>query len=154
MLYETTNDTLRAFLLDRVPEYIENVPDHWLDEHVLSINIQVYVAMVFLVICIPGNLGHLLVFIAYTRLDWKYNFYNQNIIIWHIFLIFDAYIQCVKPMRHFRARRLHTASNRLLISLLSADFILLINCYMNVYQGIVGAPVLGTIGNKNMIYTK
>ena len=25
---------------------------------------------------------------------------------------------------------------------------------MNVYQGIVGAPVLGTIGNKNMIYTK
>ena len=69
MLYETTNDTLRTFLLDRVPEYIDNVPDHWLDEHVLSINIQVYVAMVFLVICIPGNLGHLLVFIAYTRLD-------------------------------------------------------------------------------------
>ena len=71
MLYETTNDTLRTFLLDRVPEYIENVPYHWLDEHVLSINIQVYVAMVFLVICIPGNLGHLLVFIAYTRLDSK-----------------------------------------------------------------------------------
>ena len=69
MLYETTNDTLRTFLLDRVPDYIQNVPDHWLDEHVLSINIQVYVAMVFLVICIPGNLGHLLVFIAYTRLD-------------------------------------------------------------------------------------
>ena len=91
MLYETTNDTLRTFLLDRVPEYIDNVPDHWLDEHVLSINIQVYVAMVFLVICIPGNLGHLLVFIAYTRLDWKnVNFYNPNVVIWHIFLIFDA----------------------------------------------------------------
>ena len=71
MLYETTNGTLRTFLLDRVPDYIQNVPDHWLDEHVLSINIQVYVAMVFLVICIPGNLGHLLVFIAYARLDLK-----------------------------------------------------------------------------------
>ena len=57
-------------------------------------------------------------------------------------------------MRHFRARRLHTSSNRMLISLLSADFILLVNCYMNVYQGIVGAPVLGTIGNTNIIYTK
>ena len=75
MLYETTNDTLRTFLLDRVPDYIQNVPDHWLDEHVLSINIQVYVAMVFLVICIPGNLGHLLVFIAYARLDWKMSFF-------------------------------------------------------------------------------
>ena len=88
MLYETTNDTLRTFLLDRVPDYIQNVPDHWLDEHVLSINIQVYVAMVFLVICIPGNLGHLLVFIAYARLDWKCDFYNPHIIQKKI--MFDA----------------------------------------------------------------
>ena len=101
MLYETTNDTLRTFLLDRVPEYIDNVPDHWLDEHVLSINIQVYVAMVFLVICIPGNLGHLLVFIAYARLDWKMSFfYNPyNIMVkFCLFLMrkFNASFQSTK----------------------------------------------------------
>ena len=99
MLYETTNDTLRTFLLDRVPEYIENVPDHWLDEHVLSINIQVYVAMVFLVICIPGNLGHLLVFIAYTRLDWKMLIFTIRTLIYITFSDF----WCVNSMRKTNA---------------------------------------------------
>ena len=47
-----------------------------------------------------------------------------------------------------RARDLCTASNRLLISLLSADFLLLLNCYLNIYQGLKGAPVLGPCGKK------
>ena len=67
MFEEAANDTLRSFLLERVPEYIDNVPNHWLEEHILSPDIQLYVAMIFLVICIPGNLGQILVFIAYSR---------------------------------------------------------------------------------------
>ena len=47
---------------------------------------------------------------------------------------------------YYRARRLQTASNRLLINLLAADFILLANCYIAVYQAFVGVPVLGTYG--------
>ena len=46
----------------------------------------------------------------------------------------------------YRAHRLHSASNRLLISLLSADFLLLLNCYIAVFQAMMGAPVLGTYG--------
>ena len=53
-----------------------------------------------------------------------------------------------KCFKHFRSRRLHTASNRLLISLLSSDFILLVNCYLAVYQSFVGAPMLGTLGKN------
>jgi hypothetical protein len=64
---ETANDTLRFFLLERMPEYIDNVPTHWLEEHILSPDVQLYVAMIFLVICIPANLGQILVFIAYAR---------------------------------------------------------------------------------------
>ena len=47
----------------------------------------------------------------------------------------------------FRSQKLHTASNRLLISLLLADFILLFNCYFVVYQNLKGFPVFGAIGN-------
>ena len=47
---------------------------------------------------------------------------------------------------HFRARKLRTASNRLLLSLLIADFVLLGNCYLTVYQTLKGAPVLGVFG--------
>ena len=50
-----------------------------------------------------------------------------------------------------RSRDLCTASNRLLISLLSADFLLLINCYMNVYQGLKGYPVVGKYGKCSRI---
>ena len=67
MLNKTPDDTLRRFLVDKVPDYIPHVPDHWLDEHMLSFHIQVSLAILFLMICIPGNFGHLLVFIAYSR---------------------------------------------------------------------------------------
>ena len=50
-----------------------------------------------------------------------------------------------------RSRDLCTASNRLLISLLSADFLLLINCYMNVYQGLKGYPIVGKYGKLSWI---
>ena len=43
----------------------------------------------------------------------------------------------------YRSRKLHTASNRLLLSLLTADFVLLVNCYPMVYQNLKGSPILG-----------
>ena len=61
------NGTLRHFLENRVPDYIGSVPPHWLDSHILSPDIQIYVAIIFLIICIPGNFGQILVFIAYSR---------------------------------------------------------------------------------------
>jgi hypothetical protein len=48
----------------------------------------------------------------------------------------------------FRTRNLHTASNRLLISLLVSDFALLLNCYIAVYQSLKGFPVFGVLGMK------
>ena len=67
MIDETVNITLRQFLLETVPEYIDNVPNHWLESHPLSHNVQICIAVMFLMICIPGNLGHILVFTAYYR---------------------------------------------------------------------------------------
>ena len=64
---ETGNKTLRQFLLERAPEYIDRVPKHWLEEHQLSNNVQICMAVLLLIICIPGNVGHVLVFTAYSR---------------------------------------------------------------------------------------
>ena len=61
------NRTLRDFLEETVPDYIGNVPPHWLESHMLSPEIQIYVAIIFIIICVPGNFGQILVFIAYFR---------------------------------------------------------------------------------------
>jgi hypothetical protein len=68
MTENTVNKTLRSFLLETVPEYIDNVPvENWLEAPPLSHNVHICIAVIFLMICIPGNLGHLLVFTAYYR---------------------------------------------------------------------------------------
>ena len=46
----------------------------------------------------------------------------------------------------FRSRDLGTGSNRLLISLLVADFLMLVTCYMNSFQGWMGYPVFSVYG--------
>ena len=50
---------------------------------------------------------------------------------------------------HLRSRDLRKASNRLLLSLLIADFLLLFNCYLSIFQAFYGAPVSGVYGNKS-----
>ena len=65
------NKTLRLFLTETIPEYIEDVPQHWLEQESPFYCIQVVVAIVFLLICIPGNIGQLLVFVAYSRYLFK-----------------------------------------------------------------------------------
>ena len=63
----SSNNTPRTYLLERDPEYIDNVPHHWLEQSLPAFNVQVIVATMFLLICIPGNIGQILVFVAHRR---------------------------------------------------------------------------------------
>ena len=49
----------------------------------------------------------------------------------------------------FRSRKLRTASNRLLLSLLSADFVILLCCYAAALQGLQRSPFLGKLGSDD-----
>ena len=51
----------------------------------------------------------------------------------------------------FRSRDLSTGSNRLLISLLVADFLMLVTCYMNSFQGWMGYPVFSVYGTFKLM---
>ena len=51
----------------------------------------------------------------------------------------------------FRSRDLGTGSNRLLISLLAGDFLMLVTCYINSFQGWMGYPVFGVYGTFKLI---
>ena len=64
----TTDQSLREFLLERNADYLTVVPQFWLDQEAPSPQIQLYISVVFLFICIPGNISQLLVLMAYTRL--------------------------------------------------------------------------------------
>ena len=64
-----------------------------------------------------------------------------DILIKDVILSFDAI---------FFSRRLslRTATNRLLMSLLVADFLLLLVCYLTIAQNVKGVPMFGTNGKK------
>ena len=64
---EASNNSLFAFLLSTAPQYIEMVPNHWLKQDMPSYNVQTIVAILFLAICIPANIGQILIFVAYGR---------------------------------------------------------------------------------------
>jgi hypothetical protein len=64
---EASNNSLIAFLLSTAPQYIEVVPNHWLKQDLPSYNVQTIVAILFLAICIPANIGQILIFVAYGR---------------------------------------------------------------------------------------
>ena len=59
--------TLKEFLQNTVPEYIKVVPSHWLEGYPPRPEIQLTISIIFLFICIPGNISQILVFIAYFR---------------------------------------------------------------------------------------
>ena len=105
------NTSLHTFLNQTYPGYIAVVPTIWLEQGQPIYGVQILFSVLFLVICIPGNISQLLVLLAYARCP-----------------------------------ELRTASNRLLISLLVADFILLGACYPGVYQIWRGAPIFGILG--------
>ena len=49
---------------------------------------------------------------------------------------------------YYRRLSLRTASNRLLVSLLAADFLLLVNGYQVVIQNLAGSPIFGVTGKQ------
>ena len=62
---KTTN--LNCFLDKYAPAYIETVPQHWLYQDLPRIDIQVCISVAFLMICVPGTVSQILVFLAYCR---------------------------------------------------------------------------------------
>ena len=61
-------NSLQVFLVERNAfDYIDVVPKHWLGLGKPEPNVHLYFSIVFLTICIPGNLSQLLVMLAYTR---------------------------------------------------------------------------------------
>ena len=59
--------TLNSFLGNHSPEYIDVVPQHWLQQDLPRVDVQIYASVVFLLICVPGNVGQILVITAYCR---------------------------------------------------------------------------------------
>ena len=64
---EIEDTSLFSFLLSNAPGLIPMVPEHWLKQDMLSYEAQVYVAMAFLIICLPANICQLLIFSAFGR---------------------------------------------------------------------------------------
>ena len=62
------NGSIFAFLLLNFPDYIPMVPSHWLSQDNPSHYNQIFVSISFLIIGIPANIGHILVFLAFIRL--------------------------------------------------------------------------------------
>ena len=57
----------RAFLTRINPEYMKVVPDHWLNLELPTSEVQVFMSIYLLFLCIPGNLSQILVMVAYLR---------------------------------------------------------------------------------------
>ena len=68
-------------------------------------------------------------------------------LIYYIIILLNHYTK----LNFVRCHELRTASNRLLISLLLADFIFLFQCYLNVIQGLKGVPIFGIYGKKKLV---
>ena len=76
-----------------------------------------------------------------------------NIHMLHIINQLKKWILFYFQISLFRRFSLRTASNKLLISLLLADFLLLFNCYQTIIQNFSGYPIFGTIGKVFIINT-
>ena len=59
--------SILKFLLETNPEYIKLVPNHWLKQDLPPANGQTYLSIAFLIIGIPAQLCHIVVFLAYAR---------------------------------------------------------------------------------------
>ena len=64
---EASNNSMFAYLLITSPKYMEIVPNHWLQQDFPSYNVQTFVAIFFLIICVPSNIGQILIFVAFGR---------------------------------------------------------------------------------------
>ena len=60
-------ETLYTFLNKTYPEFLDVVPCHWLEQHGPTANVELFISIAFLIICVPGNVSQLLVLGAYAR---------------------------------------------------------------------------------------
>ena len=67
MLDQSQDEIFRTFLSRVNPDYIEVVPNHWLDLELPIPAIPFYLSIYLLILCIPGNLSQILVMVAYIR---------------------------------------------------------------------------------------
>ena len=63
----SANTSLHAFLNHTFPEYIEAVPTYWLEQDQPVYGFQILFSVLFLLLCIPGNISQLLVLAAHAR---------------------------------------------------------------------------------------
>ena len=64
---QMANNSFRKFLIDHSPEYISVVPDYWLEQDQPVREVQIFIAIIFLIISLTGNTCQLLVLVAYCR---------------------------------------------------------------------------------------
>ena len=64
---EASKNTLGDFLCLKSSGYTAVVPTYWLEKEEPSTGVQTYMSILFLMVCIPGNVSQLLVMIAYSR---------------------------------------------------------------------------------------
>ena len=62
-----SNETLLWKLLTTHPDFVSNVPHHWLAQESPSRLAEYILLLVYLVLCIPANLAQLLVIITFFR---------------------------------------------------------------------------------------
>ena len=61
------NTTLREFLEENSPGYLEKVDDHWLEQTVPSQYERTGLAIAFFILCVPSQICQILVIAAFCR---------------------------------------------------------------------------------------
>ena len=64
---DQNNITLQAYLCEKNPDYVEMVPNHWLNQDQPVPEIQTFTSIFLLVLSITGNTSQLLVMSAFKR---------------------------------------------------------------------------------------
>ena len=67
-LESISNETLLWKLLSTHPDFVSNVPHHWLAQEPPSRLAEYLLLVVYLVLCVPANIAQLLVIITFFRL--------------------------------------------------------------------------------------
>ena len=64
--------TLRDYLMNSTPDFIQVVPSHWLERGSPRHDLQLSLSILLLFICVTGNATQILVVIAFSRYDLSY----------------------------------------------------------------------------------
>ena len=59
--------TMRDYLMNTTPDFIQVVPSHWLERDSPTPDLQLSLSILLLLICVIGNTSQILVVIAFSR---------------------------------------------------------------------------------------